>query len=520
MNKKRFKSLQSSLPPLLLVILLTGAYLVTLAPGLTWANDGSDGGDLITAAATGGIAHPTGYPLYLLLARVFQYLPFGSLAFRTNLMSAVAAALASFLIYQTVTRSQQHSSLEPRSARLSGLAGAFAFGLAPLVWSQAVVTEVYTLQACLTAWILYLYASPRPSMDAVRKRLDAWRGFVLGLALCNQVTAVLLLPLALALGSFEEKSEVERDSENSGGLFHNLRFDGAALRRQLLFFGLGASLYLLIPLRALGSPPVNWGNALTPARLWWLVSGGEYSSYYLQFSATGVWERLQSFAGLMIHQFGLTGLTLGVIGLVFFGKRSRLYILGAWIALASLGFAVLYGSKDSFLYLIPLLVSFAIWIGLGLAGLAGSLRSHRPVWRLALGVIVIGYFAIRPLTYMVEVDASHDRRAEMFGREVLSAAPEDAIVFTKGDRAVFALWYFHFALAQRSDLSVLAEDLLHFDWYQQTLRATYPSLVVPGPFPWPQSIASANPSRPVCYVQYSDHPEMDCSKPIQSPAEQ
>ena len=44
----------------LIICILT--YLRTLAPGITWANDGYDSGDLITAAVTGGVAHPTGYP--------------------------------------------------------------------------------------------------------------------------------------------------------------------------------------------------------------------------------------------------------------------------------------------------------------------------------------------------------------------------------------------------------------------------------------------------------------------------
>src|SRR5512136_2825733 len=94
------------LPPGILALFLMGVYLTTMAPGLTWANFGVDGGDLITAAATGGIAHPTGYPLYLLLARLFQYLPIGSLAFRTNLMSALASTSAAALVYSIVVRSQ------------------------------------------------------------------------------------------------------------------------------------------------------------------------------------------------------------------------------------------------------------------------------------------------------------------------------------------------------------------------------------------------------------------------------
>jgi hypothetical protein len=66
-----------------LVISLSVIYLITLAPGLTWA---------------------TGYPFYLLLERLFQCLPTGSLAFRTNLLSALATALAAALVYALVTR--------------------------------------------------------------------------------------------------------------------------------------------------------------------------------------------------------------------------------------------------------------------------------------------------------------------------------------------------------------------------------------------------------------------------------
>src|SRR5512144_2671056 len=100
MKPSRFSSLQNVLPGLFVFVTLLAIYLRTIAPGLTWANDGSDGADLITAAATGGVAHPTGYPLYLLLARLFQFLPAGSLAFRTNLMSAIMAILAAWLIYE------------------------------------------------------------------------------------------------------------------------------------------------------------------------------------------------------------------------------------------------------------------------------------------------------------------------------------------------------------------------------------------------------------------------------------
>lgn len=72
--------------PVFLVLILCLCYSLSIAPGLTWVQYSADGGDLISAAATSGVPHPSGYPLYLILARGFQLLPVGELAFRTNLL--------------------------------------------------------------------------------------------------------------------------------------------------------------------------------------------------------------------------------------------------------------------------------------------------------------------------------------------------------------------------------------------------------------------------------------------------
>jgi hypothetical protein len=204
-------------------------------------------------------------------------------------------------------------------------------------------------------------------------------------------------------------------------------------------------------------------------------------------------------------------------GLILFGSRSRIKILTAWIAFTYSVFAYLYGSSDSYTYLIPTFLCFAIWIGLGVAGTIRGFPRYGAMFQLGLGFLVLGIFAMRVLTLMSGVDASHDLQAESFGEEVLATAPKDAIIFAKGDQAVFALWYFHFALKERPDLIVIAEDLLHFDWYQETLQKTYPAHVVLGPLPWPETIVRANPLRAICYVQYSNHAEIDCSKPLIAP---
>ena len=79
------------------LVLLLVVYLLTLAPTITWAHHGADGGDLVAAVARGSIPHPPGFPTYLLLGDLFVRLPWGNLAWRLNLMSAVLAAGAAAL---------------------------------------------------------------------------------------------------------------------------------------------------------------------------------------------------------------------------------------------------------------------------------------------------------------------------------------------------------------------------------------------------------------------------------------
>ena len=102
-------------------------------------------------------------------------------------------------------------------------------------------------------------------------------------------------------------------------------------------------------------------------------------------------------------------------------------------------------------------------------------------------------------------------RAEDFGRQVMTETPLNAFVFAQGDQAIFATWYFHYALHQRPDIVVVAPELLSFDWYQQTIRATYPQLNLPEQFPWPVVLEATNPSRPVCYIQYSSQANILCA---------
>ncbi|HET9911646.1 MAG TPA: DUF2723 domain-containing protein [Anaerolineales bacterium] len=484
LSTKRIRIILSGI----LMLSLMGLYLRTIAPGLSWANYGSDGGDLIAAAATGGVAHPSGYPLYLLLARLFQFLPIGSLAFRTNLLSAIATAFAAVLVFELMTRSLRFADGYPNW--WGALASAYAFGLAPLVWSQATITEVYGLHILFVVIILSLSSGSLPSFFTPR-RLDFYLGLAFGLGVGNHITTVLLLPLLF--------SAIPEGQP---------RF--ASLLRRTLWLGVGLLIYLILPLRALQHPPINWGNPVTLDGFRWLITGGPYQEQLLTLSPVLVWERIRATAGLVLDQAGLPGLILTVAGLVFFFKPSPLQRNTLWIMAASLAFAVLYGTWDSFVYLMPVCLGFSIWVGIGLSGIMSALPQNISRLGPYLGLTFILFLFLLAGYHLHLVDASHDLRAETFGREVLSNAPRDAIIFAKGDEAVFTMWYFHFALQERKDLAIVATDLLGFDWYQQTLHTTYPDLQLPGRFPFAERVAALNPDRPVCFIEYAEAARIQC----------
>src|SRR5213595_3437197 len=69
-------------------------YIWTLAPTVTL----TDSGELIVVARGLGVAHPPGFPLWVILAHLASRVPLGNIAVRINFSSALFAALASAML--------------------------------------------------------------------------------------------------------------------------------------------------------------------------------------------------------------------------------------------------------------------------------------------------------------------------------------------------------------------------------------------------------------------------------------
>ena len=131
-------------------------YVATLAPSVLVA----DGGEFQFAAPLAGIAHPTGYPLYLILGWLWtNLLPFGSPALAMNSSSLqwlLRQTVA--MLYLTVRRTLKLAGYRHRSWLARGISALSATTLAVshTFWSQAVITEVYALNTFFVVWIIYV----------------------------------------------------------------------------------------------------------------------------------------------------------------------------------------------------------------------------------------------------------------------------------------------------------------------------------------------------------------------------
>jgi hypothetical protein len=452
----------------LLFVVCLACYSLTLAPSITWQHDGADSGDLVTAAYTLGIAHPPGYPLFCLLGKLFTLLPLGEVAYRINLMSALFAATAAATIHCTALLIQPGEA-DPWSKLIVAGASALALALSNTFWSQAIIAEVYALNAFLVAAILLLATWFRSTGD----RRALWLlGLALGLSLTNHLSTILFLPGTLLI------------------VVPRLRSRPAALLGMGGFLVLGLSVYLYLPIRSMQHPPINWGAPHSWSGFWWTVSASIYRDYAFGLPLAHLPGRIASWVSLLGQQFTWLGLALGLAGVWDLWESDREY-LGFTLTsfTATVVYSLAYDTTDSYVYLIPSYLVFCLWMARGASYLLReflpwettrrddpSIRSR--LQRLASLAVLLVPIILLGANFRA-LDLSQDREAHDYGTQVLATSPSDALIIADTDAHIFSLWYARYVEASEPEAVVVAKGLFHFGWYRDTLTWHHPQIVVP-----------------------------------------
>jgi hypothetical protein len=390
-----------------------------------------------------GIEHPPGFPLYTLLGKLSTLVPVGSIAYRVHLLSGLFGGLTCSLLWMCA-----RALLQPR---LAAYVCAFALGLTPVFWSQALIAEVYTFNTAFFAALLYLglQACP-PSADAeraaARPGLLPWIALLSGLSLSNHWPLMLLVAPAFAL------------------LLWPLHRQAAAGWGKLaLLASAGLLPYAWLVLRSWMAIPVSFDGPLeTLAEFWYFVSRAGYAN--VDHSASAGWfDRLKFFGfmgGQLFYQLAVVGTLLAAAGFVVqwraLGARvsaalTTAFVMPSFGLLLMLGFDYHSYSKHTFhVYPLPAYAVAALWMGLGTVWLSGrlGLPAARAAALGALPVLMMAAIGARS-----NLLADYDWAAR-YAHAVLRTLPKDAIVFARDDADLLPLAYFHLVENQRPDITL------------------------------------------------------------------
>lgn len=219
---------QTVMRQLLFLLVASASFLIyrrTLLPTVGFW----DTGEFQTVLYTLDIAHPTGYPVYLLLGKLFISLfPLGSIAWRVNLFSALCVSLGLYFFAHTLYVLTKQTLL--------GASGALFVGSNAIVWSLGTRADPHALHFLMVAMWSFVLVKV---VVTDRYSLTPLLALITGLSLGNHLLAIFLIP-PLAIVVMKAAARKPRIIPLSTAMLV-----------------LGVSTYILLPVVATFRPPLT-----------------------------------------------------------------------------------------------------------------------------------------------------------------------------------------------------------------------------------------------------------------------
>jgi Protein O-mannosyl-transferase TMEM260-like len=491
-------------------------YAGTLAPTVTLV----DSGELIVAARFLGVAHPPGFPLYLMLAHLASLVPIGNVAVRVNFASAFFAALAgtmlSLVVAEIIMTSSYVAESEGRSGKAarkkktfsqsvaraadanwnwlattaSAVGAGLLFAFSRTLWSYATIAEVYTLNTLLILTIFFLMLrwrrqvvaelgsrrgtakSRRPTGAVTRPDYLLYSAAVIfGLALgVHHVTVALILP---ALAVLVYKTQGIR-------FFASKRLLYAAL----ISFAALLAVYSYLPLAAAHRPVLNWGDPRSFRAIWAHVTGRQYQ-LFLTFSPSIIGQQFLQFGRFLLREFGPPWLPVALVvalaGFVTAWKRDRTVFLWLlFVVLGNLAYNLNYEiAEDKDAYYLPVFVAMAVAAGIGFYSILQFTLARRTssAGRSLVPVIVALLPALALASNWPFNNRGHYFIAHDYVENIQSTIEPNGLLLTLDWQVASPMLYTREIEQRRPDIKVVDVLLLRRSWYFDYLRRAYPDLI-------------------------------------------
>jgi len=449
-------------------------YILTLAPSVAF----TDSGELAAACATLGIAHPTGYPLFIVLGFLWTKIPLPfTLIFKLNLFAAFCTALASLLFFEfamfllsVIQERQSHSpketkkkkskskseqtsvALERESLVLIALSASLLFAFSRTIWAQATAVEVYSLHLVMLVLSIRLFLRFTLAKEPQTRDALIW-AFVLGLGFTNHLTMILLAPAMLYF------------------YFHRFGFTRDAFTRIAIMsvpFALGLSLYLYLPIRSSMSPDFNWGEVHRSFdKFFYHVSGKQYQIHLFN----GNWEpQAKMLFSLLPFELAFVGIVLSLYGAVrLFQVEKPLAWFVMLLVFGSALYAVNYNVHDADSYFLLTFLALILLAGMGVMFLVQQ-RKELATISLLLPLIAIA----------INFQHNNKRNETLvvdYTKTMIEPLEPNALVLSaQWDYFCSAFWYLQRFEGLRPDVVMIEKELLRRTWYVRAVQRQYPEI--------------------------------------------
>ena len=429
-----------------------------------------DSGEFITASFEAGIPHPPGYPLFAILGNLFTKIPIGNIVQRTGFVSALfgaaTAGLVALLLYRLTF------------SLVASYGGALALAFSSIFWLYSVNAEVITLVTFFLVLILFLALRYGESKKKFFLYLLA---FVTGLSLTNQYSIFAVLPAAI-LVVLPHRRE-----------FLNIK----EIVILAVFFILGLTPYIYLPIAASHQPFVNWDNPVALKGFISLITRKEFGSMRVTGYFSGglndiLTSQLPFYAIYTLRSFGWMAAGLFFVGIIFLKKDVKYLSLIAALFLTG-PFLVAYSNfllnspfpdvavsqrrtiEAIYLVSTPLIAIFA---GLGIGTIQEKLRKKTFLPKNLISFLTVAVFVFPLLTNYKMIKKSGNDLFDFYGRTILESLPKDSLLIVGGDNT-YIFWYLQVVNRLRPDVAVINYSMMQSDWYVDELRMRHPNINFP-----------------------------------------
>jgi len=412
--------------PLILVIISLGVYLSTICPTVYLG----DSGELIAAAFSLGIPHGSGYPLYTLVGKLFCLIPLGNIGFRLNLMSGFFAVMTVWLVYSFIYRITD--------SKVGAFAGGLVLAFLPVLWSQTVCAEVYTLHTFFVALLIRLLWWWDETREFSHLILLV---FITGIGFGNHLQTVMLAPAVLFI-----VLSGDRKALLSVRHFLALAF----------FFGLALLIYVYLPIRTGAGAAIHWGDPDTLDRFLAHVTGRSHRyGYVLNKTPLEYLVRTKETLWFVWSQLGVI-LLLAVWGwLKLVSVRWRVFFV--LIIIFDFFYTIFLNiiSLEITAFSLPTCIVLAILAGIGIAHIIKAIKGLQDIGTGTKKAIKTACCVI-PFMFLFSnyglCDQSRNYTAYEHAVNIFRTVGNGNILFLDGDNNFFPVIYGRIAERMRKDV--------------------------------------------------------------------